>query len=674
MAVTTTLMPLPKQQFLSSLGTPLVGGKVYTYAAGTTNPKATYTDAAGTIAQENPIQLNVRGEPASPIYWSGNYRVDVRDALGNLVYSVDNYNTDPAGIWGLAKQLLSSVGSSIVGFIQDGVGAILRTTQDKLREIEVSVTDFGADPTGVADSTAAFQKAVDYFQGKSAGYNSPFFTITVPPGTYKIAGPVNIAFSSNVLQLCIESKGARLVGGGANIGLNFNNGGYRNIIRKLEFTNFSTAILYKTNNRNECQLVIEHCTSGQNDIFLDNGSYAESRSTMIRMTNGLCVDTRVFVKHYTDQLTVENYWIYAKDGSYDAPFYLSGDGNVHIKDTFLIPNANQIPITNNSRWIDFVSDPAQGTPGDRTLKVLKLSNVRQSLESARPLIWTFDTCPTKPNGVNQISSITVEDSVCAGTGGRPVVWYKQGYPGSVILRNCKVFAAEQIVAVDPANTVPPVPSVPGAITSHVIMIDEATRLTQTNGNNNASLVDPKLTPFVYDTTAQTSKYKRSIPANIDYRLRAVAAPGAGANKVKVTVPVFFDTENAVSNRDILTFLLVTVSDAYGAIYSSPHYRSTVTSLVTIIGGNNGTALKRIVTTPLQEAKGGISFLDTALPTVFWGSGDTGSADIAVNSSSGTEDNITIVFGAGSASTAWAYLVPLAGLRENQQDLQQFNAW
>jgi hypothetical protein len=40
----TTLMPLPKQQFLSAVGTPLVGGKVYTYAAGTNNPKPTYTE------------------------------------------------------------------------------------------------------------------------------------------------------------------------------------------------------------------------------------------------------------------------------------------------------------------------------------------------------------------------------------------------------------------------------------------------------------------------------------------------------------------------------------------------------------------------------------------------------------------------------------------------------
>jgi hypothetical protein len=140
---TTSLMPLPKLHFETALGTPLLGGKVYTYAAGTTNPKATYTDAAGTTPQPNPIPLNLRGEPTNAIFWSGNYRVDVYDALNNLVYSVDNYNTDPAGIWGLATSLAAQAGAALIGFVQAGVNAVVRTIQDKLRE-RFSIDDYAS--------------------------------------------------------------------------------------------------------------------------------------------------------------------------------------------------------------------------------------------------------------------------------------------------------------------------------------------------------------------------------------------------------------------------------------------------------------------------------------------------------------------------------------------------
>lgn len=135
--MTTSLMPLPKQHYTGVAGIPLIGGKVYTYEAGTTTPKQTFTDAAGTTPQANPIILNSRGEPASPIYWDGNYKVEVRDALNNLIYTVDNYNSDPFGI----SNLVSSSGSSLIGFIQSGVGAVGRTLQDKCRE-SISLADF----------------------------------------------------------------------------------------------------------------------------------------------------------------------------------------------------------------------------------------------------------------------------------------------------------------------------------------------------------------------------------------------------------------------------------------------------------------------------------------------------------------------------------------------------
>jgi len=60
--MTTMLSPSPKLQFFASSGDFLVGGKLYTYAAGTTTPLTTYTDSSGPTANTNPIILNSRGE------------------------------------------------------------------------------------------------------------------------------------------------------------------------------------------------------------------------------------------------------------------------------------------------------------------------------------------------------------------------------------------------------------------------------------------------------------------------------------------------------------------------------------------------------------------------------------------------------------------------------------
>lgn len=57
-----SLSPTPKLQFFGTDGLPLVGGKLYTYAAGTTTPLATYTDHTGNTANTNPVILDSAGE------------------------------------------------------------------------------------------------------------------------------------------------------------------------------------------------------------------------------------------------------------------------------------------------------------------------------------------------------------------------------------------------------------------------------------------------------------------------------------------------------------------------------------------------------------------------------------------------------------------------------------
>lgn len=83
-------------------------------------------------------------------------------------------------------------GAAMVGYIQGGTGSIARTVEEKLHEV-VSVLDFGADPTGIADSTAAFNRATRATVAHGGNDDlSMRREIFVPPGDYLIAGTVYV--------------------------------------------------------------------------------------------------------------------------------------------------------------------------------------------------------------------------------------------------------------------------------------------------------------------------------------------------------------------------------------------------------------------------------------------------------------------------------------------------
>ncbi len=84
------LTPSPKQQIFGSDGLPLVGGKIYTYAAGTSTPIATYVDSSATTANTNPIILDSLGQANIWLINTTAYKFVVRDADDVLLYTVDN--------------------------------------------------------------------------------------------------------------------------------------------------------------------------------------------------------------------------------------------------------------------------------------------------------------------------------------------------------------------------------------------------------------------------------------------------------------------------------------------------------------------------------------------------------------------------------------------------------
>lgn len=81
-------------QFFTNSGVPLTGGKLYTYAAGTTTPLATYTAASGNTAWTNPIVLDAAGRvPSGGEIWLTDglqYKFVLKDSNDVLIATYDN--------------------------------------------------------------------------------------------------------------------------------------------------------------------------------------------------------------------------------------------------------------------------------------------------------------------------------------------------------------------------------------------------------------------------------------------------------------------------------------------------------------------------------------------------------------------------------------------------------
>jgi len=84
-----SLSPTPKLQFFGTDGLPLVGGKLYTYAAGTTTPLATYVDHTGTTTNTNPIILDSNGEADVWLPETTSYKYILKTPADVTLYTVD---------------------------------------------------------------------------------------------------------------------------------------------------------------------------------------------------------------------------------------------------------------------------------------------------------------------------------------------------------------------------------------------------------------------------------------------------------------------------------------------------------------------------------------------------------------------------------------------------------
>ena len=101
-------------QFFTNSGVILSGGKLYTYAAGTTTPKVTYTSSSGSTAHTNPIILDSAGRvPGGEIWLTASpYKFVLNTSADVLIATYDNISGIGAAEYQV--QNFTGTGSQIV--------------------------------------------------------------------------------------------------------------------------------------------------------------------------------------------------------------------------------------------------------------------------------------------------------------------------------------------------------------------------------------------------------------------------------------------------------------------------------------------------------------------------------------------------------------------------------
>jgi hypothetical protein len=207
MAVNLSLVAGAGWQFFDDNGVPLAGGKLYTYAAGTTTPAVTYTTSAGNVANTNPIVLNAAGRVSAEVWITEGTSckfvlessTNVQIWSHNNIQGAGDFSAAIAAVYAdLANTSNVAKGDALVGFKQStsaGViaTAVARTVHQKFQSY-VDVKDFGALGDGVQDDTTYIQNALNSVSATNGGQ------ILIPDGVYNITNSLVVKSNTTVIM------------------------------------------------------------------------------------------------------------------------------------------------------------------------------------------------------------------------------------------------------------------------------------------------------------------------------------------------------------------------------------------------------------------------------------------------------------------------------------------
>lgn len=201
MAQVLTVIPMPVAQFFSNTGAPLAGGFVYTYGAGGTTPLTTYSDAAGTIANSNPIVLDASGRAV--IYLGPFvYKFDVQNSSGVSQFGYPRDNI-PGSLWTGALTGVSTLSPAINA---NGFANEISSTINKAGSGTHAVfAGLAVDPPTIGAGAATLTESATLYISAAPLVGSALYALHIAAGLAKLDGSVQAPFlissASSVLTI-----------------------------------------------------------------------------------------------------------------------------------------------------------------------------------------------------------------------------------------------------------------------------------------------------------------------------------------------------------------------------------------------------------------------------------------------------------------------------------------
>lgn len=506
----------------------------------------------------------------------------------------------------------------------------------------VNVKDFGAVGDGVADDTAAIQAAINYAKTLIVNlqYTGSFIfvnggpVVVFPAGAYRVSSTIDLNL---IKYVNLSGSGKSLIVGAANTTKTVTAFAATDLrylkVSGLQFQNFDTTFDISTGNLDFSMWSFEDCQAGAVNLFVDSGSYAASRSTLVDFTRFLCqYDVVQIIRSFCDLLTFNDCWL----GHASLSPLIYANSLVTIKGgTFVPPGAD----CTGKCFVYLTNDNGAGGVVDQfeTERGVHISNVRSSNEGGNAPLVVCDF--PLVNDYRQNPVITVSNCTMAcyhptqyelGGTETGVVHLKQ-YPAYVAFNNCgpNAIGAPTAKLVSAQSTLPA-----DAPKTFGVYVDDQTLKSAewAVGELNTFTIAGALRQYI--NNPEPSIFRGLLENGF---LPVTAATTSGVFKSTFTVNTGYVEADYITP---ITFMLVLMGQSRNTL-PDLGYGGTSTYIVTVNGLYDTSLKSSVSATKLHGPGFGIYSADNAnIVSLHFGSGETGATTAAMAAT----QTITVTFG------------------------------